>query len=194
MLVMKMIQPHMKPKLSPISAFRESSRSLFYLLGLAVVAVAPMASAEPEPAKPAPAAEQRELLSSHDTIARFTGISDHRCRGLTALCPDRCGHSGRLATFEIVKYLAYQKPGKYGDEKGKTFSVLIEDNLKNAKVPEAILKSINSLKPGALVHLQWNHDYITRDGSRFPERPIVRVEELTPEQAEAAAKERAKPE
>lgn len=189
-----MIPLKMKPKHSLFSSFRDSPRLLFWLLGIVVVSVAPMASAEQEPAKPAPAAEQRELLSSHDTIARFTGVSEHRCRGLTALCPDRCGHSGRLATFEIVKYLAYQKPGKYGDEKGKTFSVLIEDNLKNVKVSDAVFKTINSLKPGTMVRLQWNHDYVTREGSRFPERPIVRVEVLTPEQAETLDKAGAKPE
>jgi hypothetical protein len=132
---------------------------------------------------------QRELLSSHDTVAKFTGITDFQCRGRTALCPDKCGHSGRMATFEIVKYLGYEKPGQYGDEKQKALSVLIEDNMKNAKVPDAILKAIDSLKPGATVHLKWNHDYVTRDGSKSPERPIVSIEPMTPEQVEAAGKE-----
>jgi hypothetical protein len=131
---------------------------------------------------------KRELLSCHDTIAKFTGIADHKCRGLTALCPDKCGHSGRMATFEIVKYLGYEKPGQYGDEKQKTFSVLIEDNMKNAKVPDATLKAIDSLKPGTTVHLKWNHDYVTRDGSKFPERPIISIEPMTPDQVEAAGK------
>jgi hypothetical protein len=131
---------------------------------------------------------KRELLSSHDTVAKFTGISDYKCRGLTALCPDQCGHSGRMATFEIVKYLGYEKPGQYGDEKQKTFSVLIEDNMKNAKVPDAILKAIDSLKPGTTVHLKWNHDYVTRDGSKSPERRIVGIEPMTPEQVEATGK------
>lgn len=132
---------------------------------------------------------KRDLLSSHDTIAKFTGITDHKCRGLTALCPDRCGHSGRMANFEIVKYLGYEKPGKYGDEQQKTFNVLIEDNMKHAKVPEATLKAIDALKPGATVRLKWNHDYVTKNGSKFPERPIVSIEPMTPEQAEAASKE-----
>lgn len=129
---------------------------------------------------------QRELLSSHDTVATFTGIADHQCRGRTAQCPDRCGHSGKLATFEIVKYLAYEKPGQYGDEKQKTFQVLIEDNMKHAKVPAEILKAIEALKPGATVRLKWNHDYVTKAGSKFPERPITSIEPMTPEQIEAA--------
>lgn len=173
------------------------AKPLFLLLALAAMAPTGVVRAEsPPPAaeKPAPAGDGRELLSSHDTVARFTGIRDHRCRGLTSLCPDRCGDSGRLATFEIVQYLAYEKPGKYGDEKQQTFSVLIEDNLKNAKVPAAVLKAIDSLKPGQTVRLQWNHDYVTRGGSKFPERPIVRVEPMTPEQVEAAKKPASKPE
>ena len=93
-----------------------------------------------------------------------------------------------MASFEIVKYLGYEKPGKYGDEKQATFSVLIEDNMKHAKVPAATLKAIEALNPGATVHLKWNHDYVTRAGSKFPERPIVSIEPMTPEQVEAAGK------
>lgn len=115
---------------------------------------------------------QRKLLSSHDTEARFEGLKDHRCLGRTSLCPDRCGHSGKLATFAIVKYLGYEKPGEYGDPKQERFQILIEDNMKNPKVPAAIHKTISALTPGALVHLQWNHDYVTRAGSSFPERKI----------------------
>ena len=93
---------------------------------------------------------------------------------MTALCPDRCGESGTLATFEIVKYMAYEKPGEYGDPKQEQFMVLIEDNRKNLKVPAAIRDAIVALKPGDLVRLQWNHDYVTQDGSKFPERPVIR--------------------
>lgn len=120
--------------------------------------------------------EQRQLLSSHDTVARFAGLKDHTCMGRTALCPDRCRHSGKLATFEIVKYLNYGKPGQYGDPQQTQFMVLIEDNMKSPKVPAAILNAVMALKPGDLVHLKWNHDYVTRNGSSFPERPIVLME------------------
>jgi hypothetical protein len=120
--------------------------------------------------------EKRELLSAHDTIARFTGLKDHRCMGRTSLCPDQCGHSGKLATFEIVKYLNYEKPGKFGDPKQESFMVLIEDNMGNVKVPSAIRDTILALKPGDSVHLKWNHDYVTRDRVSSPERPITLLE------------------
>jgi hypothetical protein len=131
--------------------------------------------------------KQRELLSAHETVARFMGLKDHQCMGRTSLCPDRCGDSGKLATFEIVKYLRYEKPGEYGDPKQERFMVLIEDNLKQPKVPAAIRDAILALKPGDLVELQWNHDYVTQEGSKFPERPITKLSVLTKEQAEKAA-------
>ena len=148
------------------------------LIALALTAFAPAKDAAP--------AKQRELLSSHDTVARFTGLQDHRCMGLTSLCPDRCGESGKLAVFTIVKYLAYQKPGEYGDPKQEQFMVLIEDNMKNPKVPKPICDAVLALKPGDLVRLQWNHDYVTQEGSKFPERPIKNLSVLTKEQAEKA--------
>ena len=126
--------------------------------------------------KKAPAQEQeRKLLSSHDTEARFEGLKDHQCLGRTSLCPDRCGHSGKLATFSIVKYLGYEKPGEYGDPKQERFQILIGDNIKNPKVPAAIHEAISALTPGALVHLRWNHDYVTQGGSSFPERTILEL-------------------
>lgn len=134
-------------------------------------------------------AKDRQLLSAHETVARFVGLTDHQCLGRTALCPDRCGESGKLATFAIVKYLRYEKPGQFGDPKQAQFLVLVEDNMKNPKVPAAIRDAILALKPGALVHLQWNHDYITQDGSKFPERPLCKLAPLTKEQAAQASPE-----
>ncbi len=120
--------------------------------------------------------EKRELLSAHDTIALFTGLKDHKCLGRTSLCPDECGHSGKLATFEIVKYLNYEKPGEFGDPKQEQFQILIEDNMGNVKVPAGIREAILALKPGDEIHLKWNHDFVTRDGSSFPERTITLLE------------------
>ncbi len=124
------------------------------------------------------ATEKRELLSSHSTVAKFIGIKDHVCRGATGLCPDRCGSSGKLATFEIIEYLAYEKPGEYGDPKQTTFQILIKDNQGNAKISAEILAAIESLKPETKVKLSWNHDYVTKDKSSSPERPITKIEAL----------------
>jgi hypothetical protein len=104
--------------------------------------------------------------------------------GRTSLCPDRCGDSGKLATFVIVTYLNYEKPGEYGDPKQEKFVVLVEDNMGNVKVPKAIRVAVLALKPGDLVHLQWNHDYVTQGGSKFPERPIKDLSPLTKAEAD----------
>jgi hypothetical protein len=125
--------------------------------------------------------EKRELLSSHDTTAVFRGIREHECLGLTSLCPDRCGHSGKLATFEIVEYRHYAKPGQYGDPKQESFQLLIEDNTGHRKVSDAIHAAILALKQGDKVHLKWNHDYVTKDRSSFPERVIVTLEPVPAE-------------
>jgi hypothetical protein len=123
-----------------------------------------------------PAPEKRELLSSHSTVAKFIGVKDHRCMGRTSLCPDRCGHSGKLASFEIIEYLDYQKPGEYGDPKQTNFQVLIRDNQGSAKIPDEILSIIESLKPDTKVKLSWKHDYVTKDKASSPERPITKIE------------------
>jgi hypothetical protein len=158
-----------------------------FLIALALTAAVPAIGAAPKQPAPNPAAapqKERELLSSHDTVARFTGLQDHKCMGRTSLCPDRCGESGQLATFDIVKYLKYAKPGEYGDPKQEKFVVLVEDNMGNVKVPKAIRVAVLALKPGDLVHLQWNHDYVTQGGSKFPERPIKDLSPLTKAEAD----------
>ena len=47
--------------------------------------------------------------------------------------------------------------------------------MKNPKVSVAIRDVILELKPGDIVDLQWNHDYVTQGGSKFPERPIIKI-------------------
>jgi hypothetical protein len=91
------------------------------------------------------------------------------------LCPDRCGHSGKLATFEIIRYVSHEKPGEHGDPKQGNFQILIGNDERSPKVPAAVREAILALKPGEVVDLNWNHDYVTRDGASFPERPVVKL-------------------
>lgn len=117
-------------------------------------------------------------LARHETVAEFRGTNDHRCMELTSLCPDKCGHSGPLATFRIVNYVTYDKLGEYGDPKCDEFAFLVEDNMKHPKVPAAICTAVNALKQGDMVLLSWNHDYVTINGSSGPERPVTRLEKI----------------
>ena len=124
------------------------------------------------------AAEKYDVLAVHKTKATFTGTREHRCMGLTALCPDRCGDSGTLAVFTIDEYTLWEKRGEYGDDRQTTFQFLTENNMKQAKIPAELLAKIKTLKPGDKVVLEWEHRYMNRDGSRWPERPVVKLEKI----------------
>jgi hypothetical protein len=145
------------------------------------------------------ATETRQLLARHQTVAQFTGIAYQTCRGLTALCPNDCGQSGDFASFDVAAYLAYEKPGQYGDEKQKTFTFQVQDNKKNPKIPAELAQQVGKLKAGDWVLLDWRHDYVTRTEAgggkaSFPERPVTKVEPITAEKAaELIAKAGGKP-
>jgi hypothetical protein len=127
--------------------------------------------------------DSRKTLAEQDTVAVFDGAQARKCMGMTALCPNDCGHSGTMASFTIKGYVSYQKKGEYGDPKTDRFMFLVEDNKKNPKVSKEIADVVASLKPGDMVCLAWSHDYVTKDGSSFPERPIKQLRKVTPEEA-----------
>lgn len=124
------------------------------------------------------AAEKYDLLAVHKTKATYTGTKDHRCLGKTSLCPDQCGESGSLAVFKIDEYTAYEKKGQYGDEKQTTFQFLTVNTLKQTKASADLVAKIETLKPGDKVVLEWEHRYMDRDGSRWPERPVTKLEKI----------------
>lgn len=128
-------------------------------------------------------AERRELLAEQETVAEFLGVQYQECRGLTALCPDKCGGSGNFARFRIIKYLIYKKPGEYGDPQVPEFVTQVDDNLGKLKLPVDQVKLIRVLQKGDYVRLSWRHDYVTKDGTSQPERPMTRVEKLSKAEA-----------
>lgn len=133
------------------------------------------------------AGEKRELLARQETVAEFLGLQYQQCRGLTTLCPDKCGSSGNFARFRIVKYLVYKKPGQYGDPKQEQFIVQVDTNLGQPKLPDAQVKIIRALKPGDFVLLAWRHDYVTKDGASSPERPLTAIKKISEEEAKKLA-------
>ncbi len=159
---------------------------------LAAGACALLADTSPAGDKPN---EKRELLSEHETVAKLTGVAYQQCRGLTAQCPDNCGQSGDYATFAVVAYLSYKKPGQYGDPKGTSFTFQVEDNHKNLKVPKELADKVRALRAGDVVLLAWRHDYVTRTenggSSSFPERPVTKLETITQDQADKLIKQAA---
>lgn len=150
-------------------------RKFLALLALAGTALAACScgNAPEENAAPAKPARTAELLSRHDADAVFAGTREHVCRGLTALCPDRCGSSGTLAVFRIEKYNAYEKPGQYGDPQADEFAFMLLSTTGASDVPAEIAERVRALAPGDKVRLVWEHVYVTdENGSRFPERVV----------------------
>jgi hypothetical protein len=147
-------------------------RTLAFVAGLAAVA----ATAE------APA-EKRELLARFETVAVYEGTQHVPCRFRTALCPDRCRHAGDVATFRILAHLVYEKPGEYGDPQQDRFLCKLGRVQGDAAESARWDGVIRGLAKGDSVRLDWRHEYVTRDGASFPERPIVRIEKITAEEA-----------
>lgn len=129
----------------------------------------------PKPGKADAPAESRKVLAVHKTDAEFTGIVNQPCRHRTADCPDKCDHGGAIARFKILAYRSHEKRGEYGEDKVETHAVRLRNTRGEARLDAALLAQIESLKPGAKVELDWTHDYVTRDGASFPERPITRL-------------------
>ena len=99
------------------------------------------------------------------------------------MCPERCGSSGEFASFAIKKYLKYEKLGQYGDPEQQSFSIQVSDFHKQPLGEPKTLETVKGLKKGDYVLLSWHHDYVTKQGTSSPERPLVKLEKLDPEKA-----------
>ena len=128
---------------------------------------------------------QRDLLSKHETVAKFEGLNEQQCFFRTSLCPDRCNHGGTVGVFLIVKYLNYEKPGKYGDPKKDKYHVRIKDNIESTGLTADVKNILDGLGAGDFVLLSWNHDYVHSNGCSSPERPITKLENISKEEAES---------
>lgn len=136
--------------------------------------------------------EKRELLAEQETVAEFQGLHYQQCMGMTSLCPDKCGNSGNMARFRIIKYLVYKKPGEYGDPQVPEFLTQVDDNLGKLKLPAEQVKLIRELKRGDFVRLHWRHEYVTKEGSSSPERPLTHLEKIPAAEAKRLAGDPAK--
>ena len=127
---------------------------------------------------------QRDLLSKHETIATYDGPKERPCFFRTSLCPDRCNHGGTIEIFTIVKYLNYEKPGKYGDAESAKYHVRVKDPVESTGVTPQVKEVFDGLHEGDYVLLSWNHDYVHTDGCSYPERPITKLEKISKEEAD----------
>jgi hypothetical protein len=131
--------------------------------------------------------ESLELLSHQRAIATFTGCKKRKTSA-------RMGKKKWGCDFKITKDLSFEKENgvnsEYGDEKkakGSTMRFTDRPSEIAAKVlkmvggtvsPSAVLKMVGrKVKGGATVRLEWKHNYVTCDASKFPERVITKLEE-----------------
>ncbi len=128
--------------------------------------------------------ESRQVLSRHQTISVFDGLRYYQCRGLTARCPDDCGHSGDYARFTVKRYLKYEKFGESGEPETETMAFEVQDNKGRAIAPPDILETVRSLRAGDYVRLDWDHEYVTNGGVSTPDRRVLQLLKITPAQAE----------
>lgn len=129
-------------------------------LALALALVSPLASA----------ADKVEVLSSHRTKAVYEGVRHLPCRHRTSLCPDRCGHARDVAVFRVTEYVAYEKPGQYGDAKATEFLLPLSQG---EEVSAEVLALAKGLSKGDAVRLEWLHEYVAKDGSKYPRRRVT---------------------
>lgn len=119
-----------------------------------------------------------KLLSRHDAKAVFKGTRQHRCHGMTMLCPDKCGDSGTLAVFGITGYNDYQKADKYGDEPATEYMFMLQSTTGTSDVSPELAKLVENLKPGDEVNLVWDHVYVSDASGSFPKRIVRKIEAL----------------
>lgn len=124
--------------------------------------------------------EKRELLSRHETVAVLKEVKEQTCRGMTAECPDRCGHSGKVALFEIKDYSYYKKHDRWASKVQKQFHVQLSGfrDGSNRKPTKDILETINKLNPNDKVFLEWNHNRVVGKGYSYGEREITKLEKV----------------
>lgn len=127
-------------------------------------------------ATPAAPASNEKLLSHHDTQAVFKGTRQHRCRGMTMLCPDKCGDSGTLALFDIKAYNDYQQPDKYGDPKADQYVFMLASTTGTSDVSPETAELVKSLQVGDEVNLVWDHVYVSDDHGSYPKRVVRKIE------------------
>lgn len=126
-----------------------------------------------------PLPEKAELLATNTVVAQYVATDSRPCYGRTALCPHRCGHALRVAKFRVLTNEAYEKPGKYGDDKAEGGNLLLIDAVND--VPgqdESILRKLAELKPGQVVRIKQNHYYADLGNVMTPIRPVEKLDVL----------------
>ena len=137
---------------------------------LALLAI-PALQASPMPAK-------ADLLATNSFEATYLGLMELPCRGMTADCPDKCGHATKVARFRVTKNVDYAQNSEYGDEKVTPGSIVMVDVKKPTPGQDdaAIFELIDKLGLGNKVIMTQEHCYGEIGNLVTPFRPVTKLE------------------
>merc|ERR1712039_172251 len=96
------------------------------------------------------------------------------CMFKTSLCPNQCGHATDFYKFEIVGVDVTVNPESSQAKFCSPCATGTINGISGADMG-AFVGVANELCVGDTVTLDWNHDYVTRDGCGSPERPVTNL-------------------
>lgn len=126
-----------------------------------------------------PLPETSQELASNTVTAVYRGTFHRTCKGRTALCPDRCGHSGSVARFDVLSNEGYTRSGRYGDERLEPGAYLMVNTSRPEEgQSEEVTSRLGALEPGDTVRLTVTHYYVNGPHAFYPIRPVTKLELL----------------
>ncbi|OJV36930.1 MAG: hypothetical protein BGO29_01985 [Bacteroidales bacterium 36-12] len=93
---------------------------------------------------------------------------------MTSLCPDKCGSSGDMAKFKVLKYIDFVVNGQSGTEKLENYQVLISDYYKN-ELEMPYVPIIKNLKEGDEVTIHVEYVYDTTQDTVMPVENLISI-------------------
>ena len=102
----------------------------------------------------------REVLSEHETIAEFQGLTYHVCHADVVGCPEFCSDSGEFTNFRIVKYLEHQAAGESNHSRMEEFRLRVSD-FHRKPINSELEPLIRSLGKGDRILLSWCNEEVT---------------------------------
>jgi len=120
--------------------------------------------------------ETREMIYKYVAFGSFKQSKIQPCRHKTSLCPDRCSHAQKPYVFELSDISVV--PGTSKQRKFCTPLTLGKEFCISEKDMGTWVDIANNLTENDQVTIEWQHDYVTRNGCSGPERPVIRLSKL----------------
>ena len=120
--------------------------------------------------------ETREMIYKYVAFGSFKQSKVQPCRHKTSLCPDRCTHAQKLYVFTLTDISV--EPGTSKQRKFCNPLTLGKEFCISEKDMGTWVDVATNLTENDQVAIEWQHDYVTRNGCSGPERPVIRLSKL----------------